>query len=292
MNKSARVSLAWLAMTVAVISSVLPVSGCRRSRIVTLRGSATMAPLAWKWAREYMGTHPGVTIRVESTDSDSGISILSSGGTDIGMSSRPLLAKEVDAFKSRHGYEPKVVAVALDAVAVFVNMKNPIDRVTMDILRDIYTGKITDWKKADSQKGPLITCGYARGSGTREWFREEVLGRMNFSPQVGEYPGADGVVSAVVSDSRAIGYGSSALLKGVRILRVARKPFERGFEPSELAMSSGKYPLARKLYFCFSVEPSGDAAVFLSWVLSPEGQRMCRDAGYYPIRPVRHESGE
>ena len=276
----------------AFIVCLATFSGCGRSRTVTLRGSATMAPLAWKWAREFMSSHPGVTVRVESADSDTGISVLTGGGADIGMTSRPLSGAEMESAKTRNGAEPKIVAVALDAVAVFVNMKNPIDRVTLDTLRDIYAGKIRDWKKAGSQKRPLVACGCARGSGTREWFREQVLGAEKFSPLVGEYSGASGVVSAVMTDFRAVGYGSSALLKGVRIIRVARKPNERGFDPTDVAMASGKYPLSRKLYFCVPGIPSGDVAMFIEWVLTPEGQRMCRDAGYFPVRPVSHPPAE
>jgi phosphate transport system substrate-binding protein len=235
-----------------------------------------------------MRSHPGVTIRVESTDSDSGVSVMASGGSDIGMSSRPPSSAELDAARARNGVAPHAVAVALDAVAVFVNMKNPIDRVSLDTLKDMYTGKIREWKKAGSQKGALVACGYAKGTGNREWFREQVLGGADFSPLNGEYAETNGVVSAVMSDYRAVGYGSSAFVKGVRIIRVAKKPNERGFEPSDVAMASGKYPLSRRLFFCFSGAPAGDTASFLEWVLSPEGQRMCRDAGYFPVRPVKH----
>lgn len=281
-----RPASALLALSVILLFPAL-FSGCSRGRVVTLRGSATMAPLAWKWAREFMRNHPGITVLVESTDSNSGISVLAAGGADIGMTSRMPSRAELESAKSRNGSEARIVAVAQDAVAVFVNMKNPIDRVTMDTLKDIYTGKIRDWKKVGSQKGELVACGCMKGSGTREWFRSQVLGQADFTPLAGEYPGADGVVSAVVSDSRAVGYGSSALVKGVRIIRVARRPVERGFDPSDVAIASGKYPLSRKLYFCFSGEPSGDAALFLEWVLSLDGQRMCRDAGYFPVRPVK-----
>jgi len=291
-NPRLRRVTAVLVLAAGILAIPALFAGCGRGRVVTLRGSATMAPLVWKWAREFMGGHPGITVLVESTDSDSGISVLITGGADIGMSSRPPTKSELEAAIARRGEGAKAVAVALDAVAVFVNMKNPIDRVTLETLRDIYTGKIRDWKKAGGQKGPLIACGDVRGSGTREWFRDQVLGGADYTPLIGVYPGADGVVSAVMADSRAVGIGSSAFLKGVRIIRVAIKPYERGFDPSDVAMASGKYPLSRNLYFCISGKPSSDASLFLEWVLSPEGQRMCRDAGYFPVHPVKRTQNE
>jgi len=276
-----------LLFTVFLIFSGAVLPGCGRGRIVTLRGSATLAPLAWKWAREFMSSHPGITVRVESSESSAGIAVMISGGADIGMTSRQPAANEVQAARRRLGVEPRIVPVALDAVAVFVSMKNPLDRMALDTLRDIYLGKITDWKKAGSKKGPLIAYGYARGSGSRDWFLEQVLGGAGYFPNVGELPDTDEVVAAVMSEPRAVGYGSSAFVKGVRIVRVARKSVEWGFDPSDAAVSSGKYPLTRKLFFCLSARPSPDTAQFLDWVLSPEGQRMCRDAGYFPVRPVK-----
>jgi len=279
-------------LAVALVLTVVSAEGCRHTRSVVLSGSGTMAPLAWKWAREFMRGHAGVTVRVESTDSSAGIKALAGGGADICMSSRPLTREEAQMVKARRGTGPSETAVALDAVAVFVNMKNPIDRLTMDELRDIYTGKIVDWKQAGGQKGPLIAYGYAPGSGTRAWWKEKVLGGADESPQIREFSGAEELVAAVAADARAVGYGSPAFVKGVRIVRVARKPVERGMEPSDASMSAGKYPLGRQLFMCVAGAPSADTTAFLEWVLSSEGQRMCRNAGYFPVHKGVHFTAE
>jgi len=282
MKRTAKTGFALLVLAVPVFFS-----GCGKGRTVTLAGSSTMVPLARHWAEVYMKANPGVVVRVEESETASGLAGLARGAVDACLASRSSLKEETEKVRARRNAEVKQAAVALDGVAIYVNEKNPIDEVSVSQLAAIYTGKAANWSQVGGQRNPIVAFGRSAGSGTSAWFKERVMDNQEYSPTVQALGDTEAVVAAVAKDPRAVGFGGMAFARGVRTIRVARKPGERGIEPSPATVAAGRYPLSRELFICTAGEPAGETASFLGWVVSPEGQKACQDAGYTPVKKAK-----
>jgi len=268
---------------------LLLLSGCGAppdpANTVTVAGSETMAILARNWAGIHMKANPAIKVRVSGGGTDAGIAALTAGETGIALVSRPLTREEKAEIRTKRGAEAVEKAVALDGIAVWVNEKNGLKQLTLDQLRLVFTGKMTDWKKAGETPGPIMVFGLLAGSGTRAWFRKRVLRRADFPPQVRDLPSSGAVADAVASDERAIGYGAVGYAPGTRALKLAAGPGRDAVEPSAAEIAGRRYPLTRELYLCTAGKPRPAEADFIAFALSDLGQEACRATGYIPIRP-------
>jgi len=269
---------------------LLFLSGCAAppdpANTVSLAGSETMVILVRHWAGIRMKANPVVGIRVSGGGTDAGIAALTAGETGIAMASRPLTREEKAAIKARRGAEAVEKAVALDAIAVWVNEKSGLKQMTLDQLRLVFTGKMTDWKRVGETPGPITAFGPPAGSGTRYWFRKRVLRRADFPPQVRTLKGSGVVADAVATDERAIGYGAVGYAPGTRALKISAGPGKPAVEPSAEEIAGRRYPLTRELYLYTAGKPSRAEADFIAFALSDAGQEACRNTGYVPIRPA------
>ncbi len=250
---------------------------------ITIKGSDTMVILGQRWAEAYMKAHPGAVVQVTGGGSGTGIAALINGATDIAQASRPMKADEKTSVKTRRGQEVAEIPVALDGLSVYVDAKNPIEKISMPQLKSVYTGQTTTWEELGVPLGPVIVYGRENNSGTYSFFKEHVLGNADFAAEVLSLPGTAAVINAVSKDKRAIGYGGIAYSKGTKILKVSKDDASPAIEPSMANVDSGKYPLSRSLYFYTSGQPSGDVKSFIDWVRGPEGQKICQEVGYFPL---------
>ncbi|MCX7806405.1 MAG: phosphate ABC transporter substrate-binding protein [Planctomycetota bacterium] len=285
----ARLRLA--AMPIAAFAILLAATSCgqgdrrgAKGRTVTIKGSDTMVILGQRWAENYMRKNPGAVIQVTGGGSGVGIAALINGGTDICAASRPMKDKEKEQAKARHGREAVETAVALDGIAVFLNEANPVDELSLEQIEAIYTGGITDWKDVGGPAGRIVCYGRENNSGTYMYFKEHVLRNRDFASDVQTLPGTAAVINAVLKDKSAIGYGGIGYAKGVKAIRVASKAGEKGVTPDMEHVVAGTYPISRKLFFYTIGEPIREAKAFIEWVLSEEGQNICEQVGYYPVR--------
>jgi ABC-type phosphate transport system substrate-binding protein len=112
---------------------------------ITVKGSDTMVILGGKWAERFMAIHPEVVVQITGGGSGTGIKALIDGETHICQASRPMKPKEREAVKAKHGKEPVEFSVAMDGLAVFVHESNPIQEISLEQLKLIYTGKAKTW---------------------------------------------------------------------------------------------------------------------------------------------------
>jgi phosphate transport system substrate-binding protein len=250
---------------------------------VTIKGSDTMVILGQRWAETYRHHKPDIAVPVTGGGSGTGIAALINGGTDICAASRPIKDKERGQVKARRGKDAVEIPVALDGVVVFLNTGNVLDELTVDQLRGIYTGKVTDWKELGAVPGKIVCYGRENSSGTYQFVKEHVLNNEDFATEVQSLPGTAAVINAVEKDARAIGYGGHGFVKGVKTVRVTAKQGEPGVAPTQENVVSGKYPLSRKLFFYTVGEPEGEVKAFIDWALCDEGQKVCEEVGYYPL---------
>jgi phosphate transport system substrate-binding protein len=256
-------------------------------KTITIKGSDTMVILGQRWAETYMKSHPDVIVQITGGGSGVGIAALINGATDIAQSSRPMKKEEKDSAKAKRGKDVAETPVALDGIAIYVHNSNALKEITLEQAKGVYTGAITNWKELGGPDAPIISYGRENNSGTYAYFKEHVLGKDDFAPEIQSMPGTAAVINAVSKDKNAIGYGGIAYAKGIRAVKVKKDAATPGVEPTMANVMANKYPISRELFFYTAGAPEGESKAFIAWSLSPEGQKICEEVGYYPLRPVK-----
>jgi phosphate transport system substrate-binding protein len=245
-------------------------AGCQRSKAgLIVAGSTSVEPFAELLAEEYMLQHPGSRIYVQGGGSTAGIEAVRSRAANIGMSSRSLMPAEADLY---------AVPVARDAIAVIVHPRNRVHDLTLNQVREIFSGKITNWSELGGAPRPIILVTREEGSGTREAFQKLVMGKNEIS--LGALvQDSNGAIRQVVSnDPNAIGYISLGLVnEEVRALKVS------AVEATVANIENGSYTLVRPFIFAFLGTPAGEAKAFLEFVLTPAAQKLLAKEGLVPI---------
>jgi phosphate transport system substrate-binding protein len=263
-------------------------------------GSDTLANLATLWAEEFKRAYPNVNIQIQAAGSSTAPPALTEGTANIGPMSREMKSKEIEGFEAKYGYKPTGIAVAIDALAVYVHKDNPIKGLTIAQVDAIFSstrkcGTPADITKWDQLGGTGALAGkeiqlYGRNSvsGTYGYFKENALCKGDFKNNVNEQPGSASVVQSVATSVNAIGYsGIGYKTSGVRAVPLAKKEGEAFVEADEANAISGKFPLARALYVYVNKAPGKplDPMVkeFMTLVLSKEGQQVVEKDGYMPL---------
>jgi phosphate transport system substrate-binding protein len=249
----------------------------------TLKGSDTMVILGQRWAEQYMKQNPGITIQVTGGGSGTGIAALINGTTDVCESSRPMKDAEKADVQAKRGAPVAETKVALDALAVYVNEKSPLQEISIPALRKIYLGETTSWKDVGGPAHAIVLYGRENNSGTYGYFKEHVLENKDFAPATQTLAGTSAVVNAVKGDVYGIGYGGIAYLEGIRALKVKKDDASPAIAPSLETAQAGTYPISRFLYFYTAGAPTGTVKKFIDWTVGPEGQKVIGDVGYYPL---------
>ncbi|MBI5472709.1 MAG: PstS family phosphate ABC transporter substrate-binding protein [Ignavibacteriae bacterium] len=251
---------------------------------VTVKGSDTMVILGQRWAEEYMSENKDVVIQVTGGGSGTGISALINGTTDICNSSRPMKPAERDKLKQRYGTRGVEIKCALDGLSIYVNEANAVQELSMQQLKDIYQGKITNWKQVGGKDERIILYSRENNSGTYVYFKDNILMGEDFSSSAQNMPGTAAVVNAVARDKGGIGYGGAAYGKGIRELKVKLDDKAKAYAPTMENIKSGNYPVSRFLFMYVKNKPTGALKKYIDWILSDVGQKIVSAVGYFPIR--------
>ena len=270
---------------IVVIVAILFSFGFRdQNETITVKGSDTMVILAQRWAEIYMSKHPEMSIQVTGGGSGTGISALINGTTDICNSSRPMKKSEKEKLKQRFNTLGVEIKSAKDGLAVYLNDSNPIQELTIAQIKDIYTGKSTNWKVFGGPDAKIILYSRENNSGTYVYFKDNVLEGEDFSPSAQNMPGTAAVVNAIAKDKYGIGYGGAAYGKGIKFLKVKKDASTPGYEPSAENVKSGDYPITRFLYMYTRSKPTGALKEYVDWILGSEGQDIVNKVGYFPVK--------
>ncbi len=263
-------------------------------------GSDTLNNLMTLWAEGFRKQYPNVKIQIEGKGSSTAPPALIEGTAQLGPMSRKMKGKEMDAFEAKFGYKPTAFAVAIDALAIYVNKDNSITGMTMAQVdaafsktrRQGYKNDITTWGnlglKGAYTKMPISLYGRNSASGTYGFFKKKVLQNGDYRDQVKEQPGSASVVQGVTEDRAGIGYsGIGYRTSGVRAIPLAMKEGASLVEPTYANASKGSYPLARFLLVYVNKAPNKPLSPivqeFLNFVYSREGQQVVIKDGYFPI---------
>jgi phosphate transport system substrate-binding protein len=263
-------------------------------------GSDTLNNLMTLWAEGFRTRYPNVRVQIEGKGSSTAPPALIDGTAQLGPMSREMKPSEIDAFEKKFGYKPTRYRVAVDALAVYINKDNPIEKLTLPQVDAIFSKTrrcgmakpIDTWSQlglGGVYAGRRISLyGRNSASGTYGYFKEHALCGGDYRDQVKEQPGSASVVQGVAEDQFGIGYsGIGYKTSSVKTVDLAAK--EGGYYGKAVAADvyGGKYPLARLLYIYVNQAPGKplDPLVreFLRFVLSQEGQQSVIKDGYLPL---------
>jgi len=275
-----------VAVLLAFASTVFAASG---KNSIQIKGSDTMVNLAQAWAEKYMGEKPGAFVAVTGGGSGTGLSSLISGTCDIAMSSRNIKEKEI-ALAQKKGINPNEIKVALDGLAVVVNPQNSIDKLTLDQLAAIFTGKVVNWKELGGKDEKIVILSREVNSGTHVYFKEHVLRKNDpssqeeFAPSALMLSSSQAIADEVAGNSAAIGYyGMGYISPKQRPVAIAKSDKDEYVSPSIENVLAGKYPISRPLFVYTNGTPSGLVGAFVEFALSPEGQGIVRTTDFVPL---------
>jgi phosphate transport system substrate-binding protein len=231
-----------------------------------------------------MAAHPDVVIQVTGGGSGTGISALINGTTDICNASRPMKPSERDKLKQRFGTPGVEIKAARDGLSLYVNESNSVNELSVEQIRGIYLGRITNWKELGGADQRIIVYGRENNSGTYVYFKDNVLGGDDYVASMQSMPGTSAVVNAVAKDKHGIGYGGAAYGKGIREVKVRAEREGPAFAPTVENIRSGDYPITRYLFIYVKNRPTGALKQYIDWILSDDGQKIATEVGYFPIR--------
>ncbi len=241
-----------------------------------------MVILTQRWAEAFMKKYPDQKVQVTGGGSGTGIAALQNGTTDIATSSRPMKPAENDKIRAQTQAPATETAVAKDGVTFYVNSKNGVSALTIEQLRAIYEGDITNWKQVGGKDETLVLYSRENSSGTYVFVKDHLLNGGDFAANAQTLAGTAAVVNAIAKEPRGIGYGGAAYAKGIKELKV--QVGNDAVDASAENVKSGKYPLSRDLYFYTRNKRSNDLQRFVDFCLSPEGQAIVTTVGYYPLK--------
>ena len=277
MRTSWRHSLSALFKVVAVAAFAIVLSGCGNTATeeITVAGSTTVLPIAEIAAEKYQN-QGGCRVLVSGLGSSAGIEAAITGTAEIASSSRDLTPQEAT-------YDLVKTPVAHDGIAVIVNEDCKVNKLTLAQLRGIYEGSITNWKQLGGEDLPILVVNRDEASGTREAFRNIVMGDALFDRAAAVLPGTGQVRDVVSRTKGAIGYISIGFVDTPFATTKVKALTIDGVKPNEETVKNGTYPISRDLFFFTKGEPKGQARSFIKFILSDEMNETIEEAGYIPI---------
>ena len=275
-------ALAALAGGTARAQAVRPEGAGNAKETVVLDGSTTVGPIAKAFAEYYMEQNPNVNVTVNESGSGNGAKSLIAGTCDIANMSRFMKEKEFQAAVEK-GVMPVAHVVAMDGIAVVVNAVNPIKGLTIEQIRDIYTGKVDNWKQLGGPDMKIVVVSRETTSGTYETFNEFVMDGQKVTPGAEYVPSNAAAREAVLRTRGAVAYAGLGFTKDVRAVPV------NGVTATPGTVVSGRYPIARPLYMFTNGYPELGSHVhaFVTLHLTRKGQEIVEGQEFVPVTDYR-----
>lgn len=278
----------------AIAISAVLVTACggsqKRQNAIQISGSDSEVNMVQNLAESYMKKFPDQSIAVTGGGSGTGIAAMINQQTDIANSSREMNETEYQQARNQ-GVEPIAIPFAIDGLAVIINHELPITELTIDQISNVYKGSITNWSELGGPDLPITVYGRQSNSGTYVYFRDNVV-KADYTNNMRNMNGTAQIVEAVRSDKSAIGYvgigyivdKDGKVADRLSVLSVAVDAESPAYSPlNKENVESGLYPISRALYQFTNGMPEGRMLDFIRYELSPEGQQVVANAGYYPL---------
>lgn len=256
----------------------LALAGTASAQKLVIKGSDTLgAKFVPTLAEEYKVRNPGVSFEIAAEGSTTGITAIIQGTADIGMSSREVKATEVSAAQAK-GVNLKPTVVAYDGMAVIVNAKNPLTKLTLRQVEQIFTGDVTDWSSVGGASGSFSIYTRNTASGTYSDWKDLAMKKRDYAKSSQKMAGNEQIASEVAKNPNGIGYVGLAYIhaEGIKVISID------GHSPTKDEILSKKYPYARPTFYYTNGEPKGDVAKFVAFTLGADGQKIAEKIGFVP----------
>jgi len=271
-------------MFAAVLAAVMAFSASAFAGQIVMDGSTTVLPFGQAAAEQFSKQNPDVKFSVSGTGTGNGFKSLADGSAQIANASRFIKDSEIKACMDKKVY-PVPFAVALDCLVPVVHPSNPVKSLTKAQLKDIYSGKVTNWKQVGGSDTPIVVIGRDTSSGTYGTWQEMIMdagGKTRVTPKAQVTASSGAMMTAVSQNKNAIGYeGMGYVSKSVKALAV------EGVAGTAAGARSGKYPLARYLYMFTNGWPEGDVLDFINYMQSPSGQKIVNSTGFVSLQEMK-----
>jgi len=268
----------WLRrVSAAVMGVALAACGwAHAEETIVMDGSTTVGPIAKAFAEYYMKQNPDVKITVSESGSGNGAKAIINGTCQIANMSRAMKDNEVAAAKEK-GVNAVHHVVAMDGLAVVVHPSNPVKGLTVDQVRDIYMGKITNWKDVGGADKKIVVIGRDTNSGTYETFESMVMKKEKVT-EAAEVAGSNGQIKQRIAKTpTAISYlGAGFVDKDVKALLI------NDIAATPETILNKTYPIARPLYMVTNGEPTGHVKSMVELCFTEAGRKIIEDIGFVP----------
>jgi phosphate binding protein len=266
-----------LSLVIAGILAALPATAAQQE--VIINGSTTVLPVMQNAGEAFMAANPDISLAISGGGSGNGIKALSEGLCNIAMSSRDIKDSEVEQARAK-GVTPVKTPVAVDALVPVVHPENPVTGLSIEQLRDVYAGKVTNWKDLGGKDDTIVVISRDTSSGTYETWVELIMKKDKVAPSALLQASNGAVAQAVAKNQKAIGYiGFGYLNNALKKLDV------NGIEATPATALAKQWPIARELYIFTNGQPSGAVKKLIDFLIDPQkGQKAVSEVGYIPLQ--------
>jgi phosphate transport system substrate-binding protein len=262
-------------------SDTTAASGTEQSteiRTISVTGSTTVLPAAQAAAESYMRENKNADIMVSGGGSSVGVQAVGEGTADIGMASRDLKSSEKEKY-------PNLVqhVIARDGIALIIYKDNPVEKLTIDQIKSIYKGEITNWNEVGGEDMEIVVVGRDSSSGTREYFFESVMKKEDFVATQMEKNSNGAVQQTVAHTPGAIGYvGLGYIDDSIKAVNVDTDG--NIVAPTIDNVVKGSYPIARSLNMFTNGDATGLSKDYIDFILSSKGQAIVEKEGFVSVK--------
>ena len=269
------------------------------SPVIEISGSSSLLALSRKWQDAFVKEFSKYQINLIDSDSDQGINDLINGKVDVANSSRPVTYSD-EKKANENNVDLVEYRVALDALIIIVNSKNPLEEISLDDLKNIFSAEVKNWAEisiqdAGGKSGPIHPLVREKGSGTNDFVINRILQSNDFPSSISREKSNEELIKIISEDVNSISFINSTNYpwnnENVKFLKIknyensiAISPFEEKKKKlNEQALRYGDYPLSHYLYLITLSEIPKKVEDYVEWVRSAEGQGIVKNLGLVSV---------
>lgn len=273
---------------IALLATAALLSSPAMAQKLVIKGSDTLgAKMVPQVAEAFRAVNSGVVFEIAAEGSTTGIAAITDSTADIGMSSRRARPTEISAALAK-GVTMKPIVVSYDAMAVIVNEANPVTKLTLRQVEQIFAGDVKDWSAVGGSAGAFSIYTRNTSSGTYQDWKDLAMKKRDYAPSSQKMAGNEQIAAEVGKNPSGIGYVGIAYTRapGVRVVGIVLKDGKMVL-PTVETVHDKTYPYARPNFFYTNGEPTGLAAQFVEYLLSADGQAIVAKSGFVPISAAK-----
>lgn len=259
------------------------------TKSIQIKGSDTMINLTQAWTENFCKKYPNIFIGVTGGGSGTGIAAFINGSCDICQSSREMEKEEIELAKQKK-INPVKNIVGWDGIAIITHPSNVVSQLTLEQIRDIFMGTISNWKNFGGNDAKIIVLSREVNSGTHLFFKEHVLrknnpqGQEEFAKEALLLSSSQAIADEIAQNPNAIGYyGMGYISSKQKVIAIAQNNNSNYYLPTSENITSNKYSISRPLYLYTNELPKEELKKFMEYVFSEEGQEIVKTTGFVPI---------